>query len=217
LIEAALREAGLPDDLKYLAVAESDLRPTVSSPAGASGLWQFMPATARHFGLTVTKDQDLRMLPEPLLAIGIKYLSSLRSQFGSWALAMAAYNSGEARVADALARQDPGADYFQLALPRETERYVYRIAAIKIVMENAGLYGFADQPPPALYRPVEYVEASLSFASPISWAALAKELGCDYKTLRLLNPHLGGMDKLKGGPFALRLPPGTKTPPAIGT
>ncbi|MDR1308659.1 MAG: lytic transglycosylase domain-containing protein [Deltaproteobacteria bacterium] len=217
LIEAALRQAGLPDDLKYLAVAESDLRPTVSSPAGATGLWQFMPATARHFGLTVNKDQDLRMLPEPLLAIGIKYLSSLRSQFGSWPLAMAAYNSGEARVARALAREPAGADYFQLSLPRETERYVYRIAAIKMVMENAGQYGFSDSPPPALYRPVEFAEASLSFPSPVSWAALARELGCDYKTLRLLNPHLGGLAVLAGGPFALRLPPGTKTPPSIGT
>jgi hypothetical protein len=91
LIEKKLREAGLPDDLKYLAVAESDLRPAVSSPAGAKGLWQFMPATARRFGVPVDKKQDQRGLPEPLLTAGMRYLSALRDRFGSWPLAMAAY------------------------------------------------------------------------------------------------------------------------------
>jgi hypothetical protein len=218
LIEEKLRAAGLPEDLKYLAVAESDLRPTVSSPAGASGLWQFMPATARHFGLKVTRQEDLRMLPEPLLDIGMKYLSQLRARFGGWALAMAAYNSGEARVDQALARESAGADYYQLRLPTETERYVYRIAAIKIIMENADRYGFNDTPPTEFYQPTKYSESSLSFATPTTWAALAIELGVDYKTLRLLNPHLGAMNELSGGPFVFRLPPGAKTPtPAVGT
>ena len=90
LIEKSLKAAGLPDDLKYLAVAESDLRPVVSSPAGASGLWQFMPATARRFGIPVNKDQDQRLLPELLLGAGMKYLSMLKDRFGSWSLAMAA-------------------------------------------------------------------------------------------------------------------------------
>ncbi|MDR2302463.1 MAG: lytic transglycosylase domain-containing protein [Deltaproteobacteria bacterium] len=217
LIEKSLREAGLPDDLKYLAVAESDLRPTVSSPAGATGIWQFMPATARHFGLKVNQKEDLRMLPEPLLAIGMRYLSQLRDRFGSWSLAMAAYNSGEARVDQALARERSGADYFQLSLPTETERYVYRIAAIKIVLENASVYGFNDNPPSGLYRPMEFTETSLSFKTPTSWAQLAKERGVDYKTLRLLNPHLGAMNVLSGGPFIFRLPPGAKSIPAVGT
>jgi hypothetical protein len=217
LIEEKLRKAGLPDDLKYLAVAESDLRPTVSSPAGATGLWQFMPATARHFGLKVNRQEDLRMLPEPLLDIGMKYLSSLRSRFGSWALAMAAYNSGEARVDKALAREPVGADYYQLRLPTETERYVYRIAAIKIIMENAARYGFTDTPPPGLYTPWQFTETTLSFPASVTWAQLAKEMGCDYKILRLLNPHLGTMTVLSGGPFTFRLPPGAKKPQTVGT
>ncbi|MDR2388060.1 MAG: lytic transglycosylase domain-containing protein [Deltaproteobacteria bacterium] len=217
LIEKSLREAGLPDDLKYLAVAESDLRPTVSSPAGATGLWQFMPSTARHFGLKVNRQEDLRMLPEPLLAIGMKYLSQLHHRFGSWALAMAAYNSGESRVDQALARERSGADYYQLSLPNETERYVYRIAAIKIVLENADLYGFNDNPPSGLYRPYEFTETSLSFKSPTSWAQLARDGGVDYKTLRLLNPHLGAMNVLTGGPFIFRLPRGAKSVPTVGT
>jgi hypothetical protein len=217
LIEDQLKKAGLPEDLKYLAVAESDLRPTVSSPAGATGLWQFMPSTARHFGLKVNKKEDYRKLPEPLLAIGLKYLSSLKNRFGSWALAMAAYNSGEARVGNALAKEATGADYYQLRLPKETERYVYRIAAIKIVLENADRYGFRDAPATELYKPFEYSETSLNFTAPKTWDQLAKEMGCDYKTLRLLNPHLGAMNVLSGGPFTFRLPPGSKKTPAIGT
>jgi hypothetical protein len=216
LIEQQLRVAGLPDDLKYLAVAESDLRPTVSSPAGAIGIWQFMPATARHFGLKVNRQEDMRMLPEPLLAIGMKYLSQLKGRFGSWALAMAAYNSGEARVSQALAREPSGSDYYQLSLPTETERYVYRIAAIKIILENAETYGFKDTPPATLYKPLEFVETSLSFPSPVTWAQFAKDRGVDYKTLRILNPHLGTMTVLSGGPFLLRLPPGAKSASTSG-
>ncbi|MDR0622493.1 MAG: lytic transglycosylase domain-containing protein [Deltaproteobacteria bacterium] len=217
LIEESLRQAGLPEDLKYLAVAESDLRPTVSSPAGATGLWQFMPSTARHFGLKVNQREDLRMLPEPLLAIGMKYLSQLHARFGSWALAMAAYNSGEARVDQALAKEGAGADYYQLRLPNETERYVYRIAAIKVILEDANALGFGDTPPSGLYKPLEFTEVSLAFQAPTSWAQLAKERGVDYKTLRLLNPHLGAMNVLSGGPFTFRLPPGAKSVPSVGT
>ncbi|MDR1050756.1 MAG: lytic transglycosylase domain-containing protein [Deltaproteobacteria bacterium] len=216
LIEESLRKAGLPDDLKYLAVAESDLRPEVFSPAGAAGLWQFMPSTARHFGLTVSKEVDQRMLPEPLLGIGMRYLSQLRARFGSWALAMAAYNSGEARVSGALKNQGPG-DYYQLALPAETERYVYRIAAIKLVMEGAGGYGFKGAPAAGLYRPKAYVEVTRNYPEPVAWLRIAKDEGCDYKTLRLLNPHLQAREELKGGPFAIRLPAGAGRPKTVGT
>ena len=162
LIEASLRQAGLPDDLKYLAVAESDLRPQVFSPAGAAGIWQFIPSTARHFGLKVNKNEDQRLLPERLLPIGIKYLSSLRARFGSWPLAMAAYNAGEQRISKALSSQG-AKDYYELSLPRETERYVYRIAAIKLVMESAEAYGYNDAPPRGLYRFQEFNEFNLSF------------------------------------------------------
>ena len=207
LIEKALREAGLPDDLKYLAVAESDLRPAVSSPAGASGLWQFMPATARRFGIAVDKSQDQRLLPEPLLGAGIRYLSDLKSRFGNWALAMAAYNAGEARIGRAIGDQGTR-DYYELDLVRETSRYIYRIAAIKIILERAEEFGFSDEPGPALYQPQNFEEVALSFPEPKTWAQLAKESNCDYKALRLLNPHLAAQNPLKGGPWKVRLPLG---------
>jgi hypothetical protein len=209
LIESSLAQAGLPDDLKYLAVAESDLRPYVTSPAGASGIWQFMPSTARHFGLKVNKEEDQRMLPELLLPVGIKYLSSLRSRFGSWPLALAAYNSGEARVSRALSSQKAN-DYFQLNLPRETERYVYRIVAIKLVLEGAPIFGFNGRAPAGLYLPAGFREESLTFDSPITWVELAQRYGTDYKTLKTLNPHLASRQSLKGGPYLFRLPVGVK-------
>lgn len=213
-IEAALRQAGLPDDLKYLAVAESDLRPGVSSPVGATGLWQFMPATARRFGLAVNKDQDQRLLPEPILGAGVRYLAALKSRFGSWALAMASYNAGEARVGRAMSAGGTS-DYYELDLPAETSRYIFRIAAIKLIMEGAGRYGFTGEPPETLYRAAAFEEATLTFPEPRTWPALAKEWGCDYKTLRLLNPHLAARNPLKGGPYQVRLPRGAKR--TVGT
>jgi hypothetical protein len=214
LIERALREAGLPEDLKYLAVAESDLRPTVVSPAGASGLWQFMAATARRFGIQVDKTQDQRLLPEPLLGAGLKYLGSLRQRFGSWALALASYNAGEARIGNALSAQG-ASDYFELDLVSETSRYVYRIAAIKLILEGAMAYGFDSEPDPSLYRPEEFEELALTFSQPVTWAALAKESQCGYKDLRRLNPHLAAQNQLSGGPWPIRFPKGAK--PALGT
>ncbi|MDR2405363.1 MAG: lytic transglycosylase domain-containing protein [Deltaproteobacteria bacterium] len=207
LIESSLAQAGLPGDLKYLAVAESDLRPQVVSPAGAAGLWQFIPSTARLFGLKVNRDEDQRNLPELLLPIGMKYLSSLYSRFGSWALAMAAYNAGEARIAGALSSQR-ASDYYQLNLPRETERYVYRIAAIKLVLEGASVFGFNDSPPAGLYQPQPYRQENVTFNTSVTWPELARQYGTDYKTLKLLNPHLASRATLRGGPYIFRVPSG---------
>jgi hypothetical protein len=207
LIESSLAQAGLPGDLKYLAVAESDLRPLVVSPAGASGIWQFIPSTARRFGLKVNSEEDQRLLPELLLPIGMKYLGSLYSRFGSWALAMAAYNAGEARISGALSSQN-ASDYYQLNLPRETERYVYRIAAIKLVLEGAPVFGFNGTAPSGLYRPLVYKQDSVTFKNPVTWTQLAQSYGTDYKTLKLLNPHLAARTTLKGGPYLFRLPSG---------
>ncbi len=186
-IERQLQAAGLPDDLKYLAIAESDLRPSIVSPAGALGLWQFMPATARHYGLKVNKKHDQRHLPEPLLGAAIRYFKALYARFGSWPLSMASYNAGEGRIGTAIKRQKTN-NYFELDLPRETERYVYRIIAIKIVLENAKQYGFTKRIP-ASYSPPQYSERTITFNGE-NWAEAAKKVGLDYKTFRTLNPHL---------------------------
>lgn len=202
-IEESLKAAGLPGDLKYLAVAESDLRPFVASPAGAVGLWQFMPATARAFGLTVNKGIDQRQLPEPLLGAAESYFKALHQRFGSWALSMAAYNAGEGRIGRAIKEQNTE-DYFSLDLPRETERYVYRIAAIKVVLENAELYGLSSSTPLGAYRPAPYVEKQVTVGKNRSWTEVAQQLGCNYKMLRLLNPHI--RQSTLSGDYQLRVP-----------
>ena len=205
-IEKELKAAGLPEDLKYLAVAESDLRPWILSPAGALGLWQFMPATARHYDLTVNKKIDERQLPEPLLGAAVGYFKTLRGRFGSWPLALAAYNAGEGRIGKALEAQ--GVDnYFDLDLPRETERYVYRIAAIKVLMENAAQYGLSRPVPDSRYREPAYVERRIETPKAgLSWDKLARQLNCDYKTLRLLNPQI--KEASLTGSYLLRVPAG---------
>ncbi|MDR1038260.1 MAG: lytic transglycosylase domain-containing protein [Deltaproteobacteria bacterium] len=204
LIESALRASGLPDDLKYLAVGESDLRPTVFSPAGAAGLWQFMASTARGYGVKVSGGEDQRLLADVALPAGLTFLSELRSRFGNWPLAMAAYNAGGGRISQAMGQG--GADYWELNLPRETERYVYRIAAIKLVMEGAPSYGFNDRAPAGLYSPDSYDQESVTFPSGTTWASLAQRYGVGYKTLKLLNPHLASRQSLSGGPHLFRTP-----------
>jgi hypothetical protein len=204
-MEAALKANNLPDDLKYLAVAESDLRPLVFSPAGAAGIWQFIPTTARRYGLKVNKLEDQRLLPEPVMGAGLRYLSFLRDKFGDWALAMAAYNAGEARIGRAIA-QAGVADYYQLRLPRETERYVYRIAAIKAILSDPAKWGLSDETPRGLYQPWEFEESLVSFDEAQTWTGLAQKLNCDFKALRALNPHLAKQEILKGGPYLFRVP-----------
>jgi hypothetical protein len=203
LIEAGLKASGLPDDLKYLAVAESDLRPGVASPAGALGLWQFMPATARLFGLTVNGRLDQRHLPEDLLEAAKTYLKSLHADFGDWRLAMAAYNAGPTRIRKAMAEQGVR-DYSELDLPRETERYAYRIAAIKIILENPVGYGFTASSPEQAYRPLMTGRRTISVPDRSGWPHLAKAAGCDYKTLRILNPQI--LESAFSGTYEVRVP-----------
>ena len=205
-IEAGLKAAGLPDDLKYLAVAESDLRPGVVSPAGALGLWQFMPGTARRFGLTVNSRIDQRYLPEDLLEAAKVYLKELNAAFGDWPLALAAYNAGEGRIAKAMASLGLR-DYSQLDLPTETERYVYRMAAIKVILENPAAYGFTAAPPDRSYQPLPATALrTVTVADRSGWPDLAKAAGCDYKTLRMMNPHILGA--AFSGTYEVRVPAG---------
>jgi hypothetical protein len=206
-IEAGLKAAGLPDDLKYLAVAESDLRPGALSPAGALGQWQFMPSTARRFGLTVNKGIDQRLLPEDLLEAAAAFLKALHANFGDWPLALAAYNAGEGRIVKAMGgRQGLLRDYTQLDLPQETERYVYRMAAIKVILENPETYGFNASPPGQVYQPLLAARRTVTVPDQSGWPELAKAAGCDYKTLRMLNPHMLGA--AFSGTYELRVPAG---------
>ncbi|MEW6663655.1 MAG: transglycosylase SLT domain-containing protein [Thermodesulfobacteriota bacterium] len=205
-IEKKLAAAGMPDDLKYLSVAESSLIPNIRSSAGALGTWQFMAATGERMGLRYDQYLDERMDFERATEAALLYLRQLKEMFGSWTTAMAAYNCGENRVKSEMKEQRV-TDYYRLDLPPETERYVFRIAAIKLILENPRRYGFSiskDQ----LYPSLPYDSVSVSVRAPIHIADVAETLGTDYKMIRELNPQILGRH-LPTGSYVLKVPPGS--------
>jgi hypothetical protein len=198
-----LKKAGLPEDLKYLPIIESSLIENIHSRAGAAGLWQFIKPTAKRMGLRVTSVLDERLDLLASTRAALRYLSDLHEEFGSWALALAAYNCGEKRVAKELARQK-ARDYFQLALPRESERYLYRLAAIKLIITRPGAYGFRI-PDDQLYRPLSNRRVVLNPDHEYSLTDFALALGTTYHALKKLNPQLISR-RLPRGRFNLVLP-----------
>lgn len=207
-IEERLRAAQLPDDLKYVAVAESALRPRAYSWAHASGIWQFIPDTARRYGLRVTRVWDERRDPERSTAAATAYLRDLHGQFRNWPLALAAYNAGERRVATALKTQGVS-DYYRLVLPIETERYVFRILAAKLILEAPDHYGFAV-PVEERYAPHETDSVTVPLSGPVGVRELAAAAGSFYREILALNPAIMD-DRLPAGRYVLRVPRGTGT------
>jgi len=207
-IETRLAAADLPDDIKYLAMVESDLRLTVRSPAGAVGLWQFMRDTGRRYGLRVDRYIDERMDPDLSTDAAVAYLKDLHDRFGDWFVAFAAYNAGETRVQNALDEQSPPS-YFDMYLPYETRRYVHRIVVAKLLHENPATYGLATMSP--LHVPhYKTVEVQVRPAR-ADLRVLAREHGLGYASLRLANPKLLG-PWLPRGTHRLRVP--DDVPPA---
>lgn len=187
-ITQRLKAAGLPDDLKYVAVAESSLLTRVVSPAGASGPWQFMDATGRRYGLRKDAYFDDRRNPEKATAAALAYLGGLHQEFGSWTMAMAGYNCGEARVRREVAEQGVN-NYYDLWLPYETMRYVFRILAAKIILENPSAYGYC-LPGEALYQPHPTDTARLNLGRPLHLRTLASACQTTLKVLKEYNPEL---------------------------
>jgi membrane-bound lytic murein transglycosylase D len=183
-IESRLKAAGLPDDLKYLAVAESGLL-DLRSPAGAAGVWQIMPETGRQFGLIVNTDVDERYNLERATDVSIRYFQNAYQKFGNWAMVAASYNMGIGGASDEQNFQDVK-NYFALWLNRETARYVFRILAIKEVMKNPAKYGYGRVIP---YKPIETKETVVKKSVP-NLAQWAKEQGTSFKAVKYLNPWL---------------------------
>jgi peptidoglycan lytic transglycosylase D len=204
-IEERLRAAGLPGDLKYVAVAESALRPRAYSWAHASGIWQFIPDTARRYGLRVTRAWDERRDPERSTAAATAYLKDLYAQFRDWPLALAAYNAGERRVAEALKRQGVS-EYYQLVLPIETERYVFRVLAAKLILEAPDHYGFAV-PAEERYAPHATDVVTVPLPSSLGVRELAAAAGSFSREIRALNPAIMS-DRLPAGRYVVRVPQG---------
>ncbi|MFU8856477.1 MAG: transglycosylase SLT domain-containing protein [Deferrisomatales bacterium] len=189
MIERALRDRGLPGDLKYVALVESNLRSDAVSSAGATGPWQFMPGTGSSYGLDRSPWRDQRRDWEEATRAALDHLAELREYFGSWPAALAAYNAGKSRVARAMEAQGQ-TDYFGLRLPRETERYVFRVIAAKLVFEDPAAYGIRLDGA-RRYAPEELVEVILEVqrrAMPV--AAVAEAAGVSYRRFLELNPSL---------------------------
>jgi hypothetical protein len=186
VIEPILAKYGVPDDFKYLAVAESALMNAVS-PAGAKGVWQFMEQTARENGMEVNGEVDERYHLEKSTEAACRYLLAAKQRFGSWTMAAASYNGGMAGVGRQVDIQKEN-NYYDLLFGEETSRYIFRIVALKEIMKNPQVYGF-DVMPEDIYRPLaaKKIEVDSTIAD---LADFAKLQGINYKILKIHNPWL---------------------------
>lgn len=186
VMEPILKQYGIPDDFKYLAVIESGLV-NVVSPAGARGIWQFMPETAKMYGLEVSNQVDERYHLQKSTEAACKYLLDAKKKYGNWTLAAASYNAGMQGIQNRLDQQKSN-NYYDLHLGEETSRYVFRIIAMKEVMENAQKYGYRLSPQELYYQPsVETIKVTESIPSLVDFAI---QNSMNYKELKLLNPWL---------------------------
>ncbi len=186
IIEPLLKEYGIPDDFKYLCVAESALT-NIPSSKGAAGYWHFMPSTGREYGLEVNKNVDERYDIKKSTRVAAEYLKKAKNKFGTWTLAAAAYNAGSGRISKRMAQQQVS-DYYDLLLNSETSRYIFRILALKEILSNPKDYGFVfDQED--LYQPVKTYEVEVDTAI-TNIADFAERFNITYKELKLVNPWL---------------------------
>ena len=186
IIEPILKKHGVPDDFKYLAVIESGLQ-NVVSPAGATGYWQLMEATAKERGLMVDKEVDERYHIEKSTEAACKYLLEAKRKFGSWTLAAASFNMGMGGLERQMERQ--GVDnYYDLLLNNETSRYVFRVIAVKNIMTQPEKYGYKFRKKDLyVMPPIEKVKIDSAVAN---WAEWASAFNLSYKTLKTHNPWL---------------------------
>lgn len=205
IISERLKANGVPDDFKYLCVAESNLLSGATSRVGATGFWQFMNNTAPGYGLEVNSQVDHRSDIEKSTDAACKYLKQAYARFGSWTAAAASYNCGMGGY-NGQATYQGTTNYYDLLLPEETNRYIFRILAFKHLLENAESLGFklddAEKYHPVPYREVVVIQSIANLAE------FARQNGTTYKMLRQMNPWLKGRSlSVSGGKsYVLKLP-----------
>lgn len=204
-IESVLKQEKLPLDLKYLAIVESALLSYGESNQGAVGYWQFIESTGQRYGLRIDSGVDERRNMFYATRAACRYLKNLYSQFGSYLLAMSAYNMGENGLSKTIALQDTR-DFFSLYLPLETQRYILKIVAVKLIMSNPEDYGF-DLEPQDLYPVFTFSEIKLSTESIVPLSMIAKACGISFKSIKDYNPHVRGY-YLEKGTTTLLVPEG---------
>lgn len=186
VIEPILAKHGIPDDFKYLAVIESGLT-NATSPAGAKGFWQIMPATGKEYGLEVNRNVDERYHLELATEVACEYLKRAKAKLGTWTLAASGYNAGMAGIERRLKEQDV-TNYYDLLLGEETGRYIFRIVALKEILSNPKKYGFNFRDKD-LYTQVPTYKVAVDTAV-TDFTKFAKRFGINYKILKLHNPWL---------------------------
>lgn len=204
IIEPILAKNGIPDDFKYLAVAESGLQNVVSG-AGATGFWQIMKATGQQYGLEVNDNVDERYHLEKSTEVACEYLKKYNKKYGTWTLAAASYNAGTGAIDRYMGIQQVN-DYYDLLLGQETGRYVFRILAIKEILSYPEKYGF-DVKEEDLYKAVPTFKVDLE-EPVLSFADFAQKYEINYKILKrhnpwLREPHLNNSSKKK---YTLEIP-----------
>lgn len=203
-IEKILRENGIPDDFKYLAMAESGLM-NVVSPAGARGFWQFMPNTAKEYNLEVSNDVDERYHLEKSTLAACQYLKSAYARFGNWTSVAASYNMGITGLRKRKEEQKLE-NYYDLLLNEETSRYLFRILAFKEIFENPEKYGF-ELNSKDYYKLPLFRELKVNQSIP-NLAQWALRHNSNYKELKIHNPWLRSskLNVGKGRDYLIKLP-----------
>jgi membrane-bound lytic murein transglycosylase D len=204
-IEKVLKDKSLPDDLKYIAIAESGLKPHAASNKGAVGYWQFIESTGIKYGMEISNDIDERRNLISSTEAAANYLKDLYALFGSWTLAAAAYNMGEEGLKTELLMQKAN-NYYQLYLNQETQRYIFRILAAKIIMSNPEKYGY-DLAREDLYHAVQFDSVEITVREAVPLYIIAQAAKTYFKVIKDLNPQFKSY-YLPAGKYTLMLPRG---------
>jgi hypothetical protein len=204
-IEKTLKSLNLPDDLKYIAIAESSLRPHAYSPKGAAGYWQFIEDTGLKYGLQITNNIDERRNFQRATGAALAYLRDLYALFNSWTLAAAAYNMGEDGLgAEILVQQVH--DYYRLHLNQETSRYIFRILAAKIILSDPARFGYAPLSHD-LYHPIPADTVEIKTSRSVPLHIIAQAAKTYFKVIKDLNPQIIRYH-LPAGNFLIQVPRG---------
>jgi len=210
LIEPILKKNSIPDDFKYLSLAESGFQEKVTSPAGAVGLWQLMKKAATENGLEVNNEVDERYNMEKSTEAACRYLNHSYHLYGSWISVAASYNAGISGIKRQVELQD-SKNYFDLWLNEETTRYVYRVLALKLIMENPVKYGFRISEEEKY--PILFCKEIPLTGSVANFAEYAHKQGINYKILKYFNPWLrqSSLKNTSRKSYLLKIPePGTR-------
>jgi hypothetical protein len=186
LIDSVLTANNIPVDFRYIPLIESNLS-NVRSPAGAVGFWQLMKGTARDYGLEVDKEVDERYDVKKSAEAACRYLQKSYSKLNNWTLVAASYNAGIKRITSLMEKQKSH-NFYDLLVPEETSRYIFRILAVKLIFSHPEEYGFYLQSTD-FYQPLPYHIVKIS-RKVENWADFAKEHGITYKLLKYYNPWL---------------------------